>query len=89
MKRLIVGVGVVVGTLTFGIGTASAATPAVKGCVGTSLSSLARPQSHGTFGHAVVDFAQNSDDPGLGHDIQNLQAGTVTNDIVPNTCNGS
>ena len=90
MKRLMVGAALTAATFTLGIGTASAATPAVHACVGASLSSLARSAAApGDFGHGVRDFAQNSATPGLGVDIQNLQAGVVTNDVVPNTCNGS
>ena len=57
---------------------ASAATPANQACVGESLSALASNQpSNGSFGAAVVDFAQmpNTLHPGLGDGVQVFQAG--------------
>jgi hypothetical protein len=67
---------------------AGAATPVVKGCVGTSLSTLAKASpAPGAFGHAVVSFAQDPlSKPGLGDGIQALQTGQVPQDVVPNTC---
>jgi hypothetical protein len=57
---------------------ASAATPANQACVGESLSALASNQpSNGSFGAAVVGFAQmpNTLHPGLGDGVQVFQAG--------------
>jgi hypothetical protein len=71
-------------------GPASAATPAKQACVGESLSALASNQpSNGSFGAAVVGFAQmpGTAHPGLGDGIQALQAGAVSDVTVPNTCN--
>ena len=71
-------------------GPASAATPANQACVGESLSALASNQpSNGSFGAAVVGFAQSptTAHPGLGDGIQALQAGAISDVTVPNTCN--
>lgn len=69
---------------------ASAGEPADKACVGESLSVLATTQPlPGAFGEAVVSFAKEpSSPPGLGEGIQDLQAGEIPDDLVPNTCNG-
>ena len=91
MKRMLIGCGVAVGAFSFGIGAASAATPAVQGCYGASISPLASassPAAPGSFGHAVVGFVRTSPVPGLGSDVQELQAGNVPDEVVPNTCNG-
>ena len=68
---------------------ASAAKPANQACVGKSLSVLASNQpSNGSFGAAVVGFAQDPlTAPGLGDAIQVAQAGGIPDDVVPNTCN--
>ncbi len=88
-KTLVAG-AVVLGGAALGVMPAGAAAPAVQGCVGSSLSALATNQAGpGAFGHAVVSFAQAPDArPGLGDGIQQLQAGQVPDQVVPNTCNG-
>jgi len=91
MKRILIGCGVAVCAFCFGIGAASAATPAVQGCYGSTISPLASSSSSaapGSFGHGVVGFVRTSPVPGLGSDVQALQAGQVPDEIVPNTCNG-
>ena len=62
---------------------AHAAEPANQACVGESFSALAGPG----FGHGIVSFAQAGPFPGLGVGIQLLQAGAVSDEVVPNTCN--
>ena len=91
MRRVKVGAALVcVGALSLVFAApVGAATPAVQACVGSTLSPLASSQpAPGAFGQGVRSFAQNSAVPGLGADIQALQAGLVPDDIVPNTCNG-
>jgi hypothetical protein len=91
MKRIIIGSAVAVCAFSFGMGAASAATPAVQGCVGSSVSPLASSSSSaapGAYGQAIVGFVKTSATPGLGADVQALQAGVVPDEIVPNTCNG-
>ena len=69
---------------------ASAAKPANQACVGESLSALAMPPapSPGSFGAAVVSFAQNpSGRPGLGDTAQAGAAGLIPDAVLPNTCN--
>lgn len=90
MKRTVVtlGTGTFVAALTlFGFaGPASAATPVVQACVGTTFSTLT--QAPGPLGPGVVGFAQDpSSRPGIGDGIQDLQAGLIGQDLVPNTCN--
>jgi len=75
-----------VGTLGLLAGPASASTPVVQACVGSTFSTLAH--GPGPLGQGVKSFAQDPNGkPGLGDGIQALQAGAVTQDVVPNTCN--
>jgi hypothetical protein len=86
----ILGVGAFAATLTLfaSAGAASAATPVVQACVGSTFSSLA--QAPGPLGQGVRTFAQDpSNRPGLGDGIQALQAGVVPQDVVANACNTS
>ena len=77
---------VCVGTLGVLAGPASASTPVVHACVGSTFSTLA--QGPGPLGQGVKSFAQDPNSPsGLGDGIQALQAGAVTQDVVANTCN--
>ena len=86
VKKTIVGSAVAVCAFTFGMGAASAATPAVQGCVGSTFSSLATASPR--LGQGVVGFAQDpTSRPGLGDGIQALAAGQVPDTLVPNTCN--
>ena len=90
MKRLFVIVSItVVAVVGWGSAPAGAATPAIQGCYGDSISSLASNQpASGAFGAAVVGFAQDPNSrPGIGDGVQVLQAGGVPDDVVPNTCN--
>jgi len=65
---------------------ASAATPVVHACVGTTFSAGA--QAPGPLGQLVKSFAQDpTSTPGLGDGIQSLQQGDVGQDVVANTCN--
>ena len=68
---------------------AAAAQPVQQACLGESVSALASSQpAPGAFGAAVVGFAQDpTTAPGLGDDLQALQAGQVPDEVVPNTCN--
>ena len=68
---------------------ASAAKPANQACVGESLSALATNQpSNGSFGAGARGLAQDpTTAPGLGDFVQAGQAGLVSDDVLPNTCN--
>ena len=70
---------------------ASAAEPAVKGCVGSTLAPPAAvgspPFASAAFGQIVVPFAQNSFVPGFGAEIQAIQTGGVPDEVANNTCN--
>jgi hypothetical protein len=89
MKRLLVVTSSVVTVLVVAPGVADAGKPANQACHGESISALASNQpAPGSFGAAVVGFAQEPDDrPGLGDGIQALHAGDVPDEVVPNTCN--
>jgi hypothetical protein len=65
---------------------ASAAQPAVKGCVGSTISSAAHVvQPYGQF---VKLFAQDSQShPGVSDNVHTLAAGGYTDAQFPNTCN--
>ena len=71
------------------VGVASAGEPAVQACVGTSLSTAATDLPPGDAGALAVGFAQapGTLHPGLGDEIQALQAGVDTDDVALNTCN--
>ncbi len=88
-SRLLVAAGVVVGGIGLMTPAAWAGEPAVTGCYGESISTLASNQpAPGAFGTGVVGFAQAPDgQPGLGEGVQALQAGAVPDEVVPNTCN--
>ncbi len=86
LSKVIVVSAVAVGTCGGYASVASAATPSVQGCVGSTFSSLAAagPQ----LGQGVRGFAQDpTTKPGLGDGIQSLQAGQVPDGVVVNTCN--
>ncbi len=89
IKKLLIAGGLACAALTSVAGVAAAGPPAQQGCYGESISALASNQaSPGGFGAGVVGFAQGADGrPGLGDGVQLLQAGLVTDDVVPNTCN--
>jgi hypothetical protein len=81
----VLGATAAVSFVGFG-GVASAATPVVHACVGSTFSAGAHNVQ--PLGPLVVGFAQAPDGhPGLGDGIQALQSGDVTQDVVPNTCN--
>ena len=87
--RAAVATGLAAGVVLGSGSIAGAGTPASQACVGESLSALATTQPFpGAFGQGVRGFAQDpTTRPGLGDGIQALQAGSVPDDVVPNTCN--
>jgi hypothetical protein len=89
--RAVIGATMVAGSVVISAGAVGAATPATRGCVGSTLSAAAADaHSQGIpLGLIIRDFAQdpNTAHVGLGDDIQVLQAGFVPDEIVPNTCN--
>ena len=65
---------------------ARAARPAVRACVGHSLSAVASASTQ--FGQFVSSTARDpTDHPGIGDAVQALQAGQVPDSAFPNTCN--
>ena len=88
IKKVLIAGGVACAALTSVAGVVDAGPPAQQGCYGASISALASDQpAPGAFGAAVVSFAQAPGQPGLGDGVQQLQAGLVPDDVVPNTCN--
>ena len=89
MKRVVVCASVTFVAVVAVAAPVNAGPPAKKGCHGESISALASDQpAPGSFGAAVVGFAQAADGrPGLGDGVQALHAGLVSDDVVPNTCN--
>jgi hypothetical protein len=87
MKKILIGSAVAVCALSFGMGAASAATPPVQGCIGSTVAPAAS-SSPTPPGQNVVPFAQNSLTPGFGFEIQAIQTGLVPDDVALNTCNG-
>lgn len=87
VTRLIIGFALAAGIYA-GAGTALAAQPVQQACMGTTVSSGA--QAIQPYGAVVSGFAQVSGDgnrPGVGDDIQLLQAGAIPDSVFPNTCN--
>jgi hypothetical protein len=84
----LVMMGLVVGLLG-GVGYASAAKPVVQGCVGESVSGNAQaiPQ-YGQVVSSVAKDATGLGGPGVGDEVQAVQAGGVPDTVFPNTCNG-
>jgi hypothetical protein len=78
----------IVSASLLGAGSAHAATPVEQACVGTTFSNAAHNLPPGDLGAIVMGFAQEPGNrPGIGDGIQNLQAGNVSDDVAPNTCN--
>jgi hypothetical protein len=89
MKRLFVVLSIsLLAALGLNTEVAGASKPANQACVGESLSALASNQQvPGGFGQAVSGFARDPVLPSLGVEFQNLQAGVIPDEFVPNTCN--
>jgi hypothetical protein len=89
MKRIVATFGTLGVAAALGVGfavPASAATPVVHACVGTTFSAGAH--APGPLGQLITTFAHDPfSKPGLGDGIQLLQAGEVGQDVVANTCN--
>ncbi len=84
--KVAVSSAIIIGACGMVASTAGAATPVVRGCVGSTFSSLATAGPR--LGQGVRGFAQDpTTKPGLGDGIQSLQAGQVGDDVVLNTCN--
>jgi hypothetical protein len=89
MKKLVIGSAIALSAFCFGVGSASAATPAVQGCVGASVSTNARTVYH-PYGTFVSSLRPTNFYGSLGDALQALQAGAVPNGVgFDNTCNGS
>ena len=65
--------------------TARADQPAVRGCVGASISQAAR--SDGRFGGFVDGLAHDGSGVGLSDNVHTLAAGGYPDDVFPNSCN--
>jgi hypothetical protein len=86
IAKIAVSSAIIVGACGVLASTAGAATPAVKGCVGSTFSSLATAGPR--LGQGVKGFAQDpTTKPGLGDGIQYMQAGLLPDGVVLNTCN--
>jgi hypothetical protein len=88
--RAVTAAAIVAGSLVIGAGAAGAATPVSQGCVGSTVSNLSAVAHDAgiPYGQLIVGFAQDPfSRPGLGDGIQQLQAGLVPDEVVPNTCN--
>lgn len=86
-KTRSIAIGIAITTcLMVGTVPASAATPAVRGCLGASVSSFS--SAFVRSGWLYRDFAQDPGSrPGLGDAVQGVQAGAVPDADFPNTCN--
>lgn len=83
MRKLLIAGVVISAAVSVGAGSASAATPAVKGCVGESISAYAKDD--GPYGAFISVVARDSR---LGDNVQLVQAGLLHDDSYKNTCNG-
>ena len=85
-KKILLPVAMAILAISMFGGVASAAQPAVQGCVGETISALAGP----FWGPGVSSFARFDEGPrevdpaGLGDEIQWLQAGNPT--LIPSAC---
>jgi hypothetical protein len=87
MKKIIMSCALAVSAIAIGTGTVSAGAPAVKGCVGESISANAKLlQPYGK--NFVSTVAPRNDFGTLGDALQVLQAGGIPDEAYPNTCNG-
>lgn len=85
MRKLIVLCAVATAAVGVG-GTAGAATPTVRGCVGESVSAAAEAfQPYGR--NFISTVAPRNDFGSLGDAVQAFQAGEVPDEVYPNTCN--
>ena len=83
ISAVVVGLG-----LVLGLGHAYAATAVQRGCVGESVSTNA--QAIPRYGQLISSVATNANGlggPGVGTEVQAVQAGQVPDAIFPNTCN--
>jgi hypothetical protein len=88
MRKLLVAAGVAGASVAIGIGagTASAAQPVVQGCVGESVSALAKTLH--PYGQVVLDpNAPRNDFGTIGDAVQAFHAGQIPDEVLPNTCN--
>jgi hypothetical protein len=81
----------VAGAMAIGLAgsQAFAATPAVTGCVGETISAAA--QGGAAYGHEVSGIASDANGfggPGVGAEVQGLESGQLPDAVFPNTCNG-
>jgi hypothetical protein len=67
-------------------GTAWADQPAIRGCVGSTISDAAHQP--GPFGQFVSGLAHDPEShPGVSDNVHTLAAGGYTDEDIPNTCN--
>ena len=86
MRRSILSVALIsTAVITFGAGTASAAQPTTRGCVGESVSANAKALH--PYGSFISSVAPRNDFGTLGDAVHAVQAGLVPDELYPNTCN--
>jgi hypothetical protein len=89
MKLITKTAAIVAGSALVVLASASAAgagQPAVRGCVGSSISAAAHAIN--PYGQFVEQFAQDPQShPGVSDDVHTLAAGGYTDAQFPNTCN--
>ena len=86
--KLLASVLIALAGIGSAIGFASAARPVSPACVGQTVSTGA--QVVHPYGGAISTFARdtsNGNRPGVGDDVQALQAGDVPDTDFPNICN--
>jgi hypothetical protein len=86
VQRIFVACAVAAATLTLGVGAASAAKPAVAGCVGASVSANAHALH--PYGSFISFIAPRNDFGSVGDAVHAVQAGVVPDSVYNNTCNG-
>ena len=86
MKKFIMSCALVASAIGISAGTAAAGKPAVRGCVGESVSANAKAlQPYGK--NFISEVAPTNDFGTLGNAVQAVQAGGVPDDAYANTCN--
>jgi Na+/H+-dicarboxylate symporter len=86
MRRSILGIALVsTAVITLGAGTASAAQPTTPSCVGESVSANAKALH--PYGGFISSVTPRNAFGTLGDAVHAVQAGLVSDELYPNTCN--
>ena len=86
MRKLVLGCTVVAAAVLTAAAPASATRPAVKACVGSTVSANAQAFQP-NYGAFISSVAPRNDLGSVGDAVQLVKAGLVPDELYPNTCN--